>query len=40
MLTHRPVADKDEHCVVLTVFEKDIRLTSPMGRLINPFVRL
>ncbi|MCY4190034.1 MAG: ChrR family anti-sigma-E factor [Rhodospirillaceae bacterium] len=40
MVNHQPVADNDEHCIVLTVFEKDIRLTSPLGRLINPFVRL
>jgi len=39
-LDHRPVADADEDCIVLAVVEKDIRLTSPLGRLINPFVRL
>lgn len=37
---HRPVADEGEGCVCLAVMDAPVRLTGPIGRLLNPFVRL
>jgi len=38
-LTHRPVAVAGEDCICLTFSEGPMRLTGPLGRLLNPFVR-
>jgi putative transcriptional regulator len=35
---HQPVADDDGECVVLAVNEGDIRLTGPIGRVLNLLV--
>lgn len=37
---HRPVADDDEDCLCLAVTDAPLKLTSPLGRLINPFVKI
>jgi len=39
-LTHRPKADVGEDCLCLVVLDAPIRLTGPLGRLIDPFVRI
>ena len=36
---HRPVADPGEDCLCLAVTDGPMRLTGPLGRLINPFLR-
>lgn len=36
---HRPVADEGEDCICLTVTDAPLRLTGPIGRFLNPFVR-
>jgi len=38
-VNHRPVADAGEDCYCLTVTDAPLRLTGPIGRLLNPFVR-
>lgn len=38
-LTHRPVAGEGDDCVCLALSEGPMRLTGPLGRLLNPFVR-
>ena len=35
---HQPVADEDGECVVFTVNEGEIRLTGPIGRMLNLLV--
>lgn len=40
MIEHRPVAGEEEDCVCLTVVDAPLKLTSPLGRLINPFLRM
>lgn len=37
---HRPVADDDEVCICLAVTEGRLKLTGPVGRWLNPFVRI
>ncbi|MCB2054836.1 MAG: ChrR family anti-sigma-E factor [Geminicoccaceae bacterium] len=37
---HRPIATPEEDCLCLTVTAGAIRLTGPLGRLLDPFVRL
>ena len=37
---HRPIAGDDEDCLCLAVTDAPLKLTSPFGRLINPFVRI
>ena len=37
---HRPIAGDDEDCLCLAVTDAPLKLTSPLGRLINPFVRI
>lgn len=37
---HTPVADPGEDCLCFAVIEGPLRLTGPIGRLINPFVRI
>jgi putative transcriptional regulator len=37
---HRPIADDAEDCLCLTVTDAPLKLTSPIGRLINPFVKI
>jgi putative transcriptional regulator len=39
-LDHRPVADDGEECVCLVVTDGPLRLTGPLGRLLNPFIRI
>lgn len=36
---HQPVADSDGDCICLAVVGAPLRLTGPIGRLLNPFVR-
>ena len=37
---HRPVADPGEDCICLAVTDAPLRLTGPVGRLLNPFLRI
>jgi putative transcriptional regulator len=37
---HRLVVDKDEECICLVVLDAPIKLTSMLGRLLNPFLRM
>lgn len=37
---HRPVADPDGPCLCLTVTDAPLRLTGPIGRLLNPLLRI
>jgi putative transcriptional regulator len=39
-VTHRPVADAGADCVCLAVTDAPLKLTSPLGRLLNPFIRI
>lgn len=39
-VTHRPVADPGEDCLCLAVTDGPLRLTGPVGRLLNFFVRI
>jgi putative transcriptional regulator len=36
---HKPVADPGEDCICFIVVDGSIRLTGPIGRLLNPFLR-
>jgi putative transcriptional regulator len=36
---HVPTADDDGDCVCLAVTDAPLRLTGPIGRLFNPFIR-
>jgi len=36
---HQPVAEGNEPCLCLVVSNAPIRLTGPLGRLLNPFIR-
>lgn len=38
-LRHRPVADPGEDCICLVVLDAPTRLTGPIGRFLNPFIR-
>jgi len=38
-LTHRPIAGEGDDCICLALNEGPMRLTGPVGRLLNPFVR-
>jgi len=37
---HRPVVDPDEECLCLVVLDAPLRLTGPVGRFVNPFLRV
>ena len=37
---HVPVADEGEDCICLAVTDAPLRLTGPIGRLLNPFLRI
>lgn len=37
-VNHVPVAGEDEECVCFSVIDAPVRLTGPLGRLINPFL--
>lgn len=37
---HRPIVDADEPCLCLVVLDAPVKLTSAMGRLVNPFLRI
>ena len=39
-VTHRPVADPGEDCLCLAVTDAPLKLTSRLGRLLNPFLRI
>lgn len=39
-LDHRPVATPDDECICFAVIDGPLRLTGPIGRLINPFLKL
>ena len=39
-IDHRPIAGEDEDCLCLAVTDAPLKQTSPLGRLINPFVRI
>lgn len=39
-IDHRPVADEDGDCLSLTVMDAPLRLTGPIGRLLNPLLRI
>jgi len=38
-IDHSPVADDDGECLCLTVTDAPLRLTGPLMRLLNPFIR-
>ena len=38
-VNHQPIAGMDEDCICFSVVDNPIRLTGPLGRLINPFIR-
>lgn len=37
---HQPVADEGEDCLCLAVTDAPLRLTGPLGRWLNPFVKI
>ncbi|MCP1335715.1 ChrR family anti-sigma-E factor [Futiania mangrovi] len=37
---HQPVADADGECICLAVTSAPLRLTGPIGRYLNPFIRI
>ncbi len=37
---HQPIVDPDGECLCLVVLDAPIKLTSPLGRLANPFLRI
>ena len=37
---HQPIADPGEDCICLAVTDAPLRLTGPVGRLLNPFLRI
>ncbi len=37
---HRPVVDEDDECLCLVVLDAPVKLTGPVGRLMNPFLRV
>ncbi len=37
---HRPVVDEDEDCLCLTVLDAPLELTGPLGRWLNPLLRI
>ena len=37
---HQPVADKGEPCICLVVSDAPLKLTGPIGRWFNPFIRM
>ena len=39
-VTHRPMADPGEDCLCLAVTDAPLRLTGPLGRLLNPFLHI
>jgi putative transcriptional regulator len=39
-LDHRPIADEGEPCICLAVTTAPLRLTGPLGRLIDPFLTI
>jgi putative transcriptional regulator len=39
-IDHRPMADPDGDCLCLAVTDAPIRLTGPIGRFLNPFLRV
>lgn len=36
---HSPVAEEGEDCICLTLTQAPLKLTGPLGRLLNPFIR-
>jgi putative transcriptional regulator len=39
-IDHRPRADEGEDCLCFTVTDAPLKLTGPIGRLLNPFLRV
>ena len=39
-LEHKPVADPDRDCLCLAILDAPFKLTGPIGRYINPFIRI
>lgn len=39
-IDHKPIADRDEDCICFAVTEGHLRLTGPVGRLFQPFMRM
>jgi len=39
-VNHRPVADPGEDCLCLAVTDAPLRLTGPLGRMVNRFIRI
>lgn len=37
---HQPIAEEGQDCICLAVTDAPLRLTGPIGRLLNPFVRI
>lgn len=37
---HSPIASKNEDCLCLSVEQAPVKLTSPLGHLLNPFLRI
>ena len=37
---HQPIVDDDGECLCLVVLDAPLKLTGPVGRLINPFLRI
>lgn len=37
---HSPIASKNEDCLCLSVEQAPVKLTNPLGRLLNPFLRI
>lgn len=38
--THQPVVDEDGECLCLVVLDAPLRLSGPMGTIVNPFLRI
>ena len=38
-IDHRPMAGADDDCICLVVLDAPLRLTGPIGRFLNPFMR-
>ena len=36
---HSPIADEGEDCIALVVIDAPLKLTGPISRFLNPFVR-
>jgi putative transcriptional regulator len=39
-IDHQPIADENDDCLCLAVTDAPLRLTGPIGRFLNPFLRI